>query len=252
MGGSAAFITSGNRRYAKQNVKPFHLLKLRLIGEPMKTPVALAFILCAVVCTAGCFLLDERPAATVTPTAVPTTTAATPTVTSLSSSRDPAAIALQLSDLPAGYIIRERADTPYSDSTMAERQLGWEKGYQASFYRMDLDKIDLTSVTQRIALYHVDNVNLLDSNMKIVFDEAQSGLLALANDTVSVTELPFPKTGENTAAYRISNVNSTYRIVQYDVIFTRKDVLEGIEMKGTTTDYELLKVLAAEAAAKIT
>jgi hypothetical protein len=35
------------------------------------------------------------------------------------------------------------------------------------------------------------------------------------------------------------------------VIFTKKDVLEQIEMKGTTTDYEVLKNIAGTAAGKI-
>jgi hypothetical protein len=37
----------------------------------------------------------------------------------------------------------------------------------------------------------------------------------------------------------------------YTIVFTKKDVLEQIEMRGTTTDYEVLKDITARAAQKI-
>jgi len=160
-------------------------------------------------------------------------------------------MALQLSDLPAGYIVRERADIPYSDASSFAREQGWQKGYQASFYRMDADKYDVTSITQRIGVYYIGNVNLIDSHMQMVFDEAESDLLALANDTVTVTELPFPQIGSDSTAYRISDANNTYGIMRYVVIFTKGNVIEAIEMKGTTTDFEELKGITATAAGKI-
>ena len=39
--------------------------------------------------------------------------------------------------------------------------------------------------------------------------------------------------------------------ITYTVIFTKKDALEQIEMRGTTTDYEALKEIALKAALKI-
>jgi len=219
----------------------------------MKTPIALvpAFILCAVIVTAGCSILEEPAVVTPAPTVVVTTLAATPSATPVVSSREPSAMALQLADLPKGYIVRERADIPYSDASDFAREQGWQKGYQASFYRMDADNYDVTSITQRIGVYYISNINLVDSTMQMVFDEAEDDLLALANDTVTVTELPFPEIGSDSTAYRISEADNTYGITRYVVIFTKSDVFEAIEMKGTTTDFEELKRITAEAARKI-
>lgn len=219
----------------------------------MKTPIRLApaFILCAIICTAGCSILEEPAVVTVAPTTVVTTLPPTLLATPVVSSREPSAMALQLSDLPSGYIVRERADIPYSDASDFAKEQGWQKGYQASFYRMDADKYDVTSITQRIGVYYISNVNLIDSTMEMVFDEAEDDLLALANDTVTVTELPFPEIGSDSTAYRISEANNTYGITRYVVIFTKEDVFEAIEMKGTTTDFEELKRITADAARKI-
>ncbi len=216
----------------------------------MKTLALLGIMLCAVVCSAGCFFLDERPAATVAPTTVPVTATSTPSEATVST-LEPAAMALQLSDLPSGYIIRERADIPYSDASQFAREKGWQKGYKVSFYRMDAEKYDITSISQQVDIYHIDNIHLVDSAMKIIFDQAEDDILAYGNDTVTVTELPFPKTGDQTSAYRIADSNNTYGIMRYVVVFTDKNVIEAIEMKGTTTDYEVLKGIAAEAAGKI-
>ena len=213
----------------------------------------LAFILCAIVLSAGCFFLDERQGATLTPTTVPITMAVstTPAPDSTVPSLEPAAMALQLTDLPGGYIVRERADIPYTDATPFARENGWERGYKVSFYRMDAEKYDITSISQQLSIYRIDNIHLIDTKMEVIFDETENDIVALGNDTITVTELPFPKTGDQSSAYRIDDENNTYGVMQYVAIFTRENVIETIEMRGTTTDYEALKSITAIAAAKI-
>jgi len=213
----------------------------------MRIAVLLALVLCAVVVTAGCFLLDERkvPAAATIPVTSPQIADTGMSVL------DPAEMALQLTDLPSAYIIRERADIAYRDVSPLAQEQGWKKGYLASFYRMNAEKYDVTAISQRIGVYNVADTHLIDRTMGTVFDSAESELLATANASVTITELPFPKTGDRTAAYRILDANDPYGIIRYVVLFTRKDVIESIEMRGTTTDYENLKAIAAEAAGKI-
>lgn len=219
----------------------------------MKTPIALipACILFVIICTPGCSILEAPEVETVAPTTVVATFPPAPTGTGITQSGELSAMALQLTDLPTGYIVRERADIPYSDASDFAKEQGWQKGYQASFYRMDADKYDVTSITQRIGVYYISNPNLIDTTMDMVFDEAESDLLALANDTVTVTELPFPEIGSQATAYRISDADDRYGVMRYVVIFTKSDVIEAIEMKGTTTDFEGLKRITATAAGKI-
>jgi len=213
----------------------------------MRTVALLVLVLC-LSCTAGCFLLDERQV-TPSPTSVPSTPL--PTIDSGMSTIEPAQMALTLTDLPAGYIIRERSDIAYSDISPLARGQGWKNGYLASFYRMNAEKYDVTAISQRIGVYSVNNIHLLDKTMGPVFDAAESDLLAMANASITVTELPFPKTGDQTSAFRTLDTNDPYGIVVYTVIFTKRDVIEKIEMRGTTTDYELLKSLVAKAEDKI-
>jgi hypothetical protein len=214
----------------------------------MKNMVSLAVVLCIVLGTTGCFVLDERqvppaPATMVTATPVPATTTGMSTVSA-------AAMALQLADLPDGYIIRDRADLTFSEVSELAREQGWQMGYFTSFYRMNAENYDITAISQRIGVYEIDNIHLVDQTMDPVFDAAESQVLAMANGTVSVTELPFPLTGDQTGSYRVADANEQY-VTKYIVIFTKENVIEAFEMRGTTTDYELLKSLVAKAAVKI-
>jgi hypothetical protein len=157
---------------------------------------------------------------------------------------EPSAMALQLSDLPDGYIIKERSDVVYADLNPLARDEGWKKGYYVAFYRMDVRNYDITGISQQISIYPLDRV-------RIIFDDVKTSLQSRANTSVTVTELPFPKTGDRTIALRTVNANDPYGIMTYTLVFTKKDVLEQIEMRGTTTDYEVMKDIAARAAQKI-
>lgn len=205
----------------------------------MNYAIMVGIIICTL-CTAGCFLLDPAPQV------VPPTTQVTlpPTPESRISTVEPSGMALQLTDLPDGYVIRERSEIAYADVNPLAKDEGWKKGYYVAFYRMNTKNYDITGITQQISVYPPDRI-------RIIFDEAKSDVMARANASVSVTELPFPKTGERAIALRLTDANDQYGIMTYTVIFTKKDVLEQVEMKGTTTDYEVLKNIAGTAAGKI-
>ena len=205
----------------------------------MKYAAILVMLLCVCI-TAGCSYFDEGSPA-LHPTKLPTLQ---PTPESEVATAEPSAMGLQLSDLPDGYIIKERSDMSYADLNPLARDAGWKKGYYVAFYRIDIKTYDITGITQQISIYPLDRI-------RIIFDDVKADLLSTANATITLTELPFPKTGEYTAAIRTVDVNNPYGIMTYTVVFTKKDVLEQIVMKGTTTDYEVLKNIAATAAQKI-
>ena len=205
----------------------------------MKYAIIVGILICTL-CTAGCFLLDPAPQV------VPPTTPVTlpPTPESRIATVEPSGMALQLADLPEGYVIRERSDVAYADINPLARNEGWKKGYYVAFYRMNTRNYDITGITQQISVYPPDRI-------RIIFEEVKSGVASRANASVVVAELPFSKTGDRSIALRFTDANDQYGIMTYTVIFTKKDVLEQIEMKGTTTDYEVLKNIAGTAAGKI-
>lgn len=190
--------------------------------------------------TAGCFLLDQAPPSLhpiTQPTPIPTTESRVSTV-------EPSVMALQISDLPEGYTIKERSDVSYAEINPIARDEGWKKGYYVAFFRMNAKNYDITGISQQISIYPLNR-------MALIFDEVKNGIISRTNASVSVTELPFPKTGDRTIALRTIDANDSYGIIVYTVIFTKKDAFEQIEMRGTTTDYEVLKDITARAALKI-
>ena len=205
----------------------------------MKYAIIVGILICTL-CTAGCFLLDPAPQV------VPPTTQVTlsPTPESRIATVEPSGMALQLADLPEGYVIRERSDVAYADINPLARNEGWKKGYYVAFYRMNTRNYDITGITQQISVYPPDRI-------RIIFEEVKTGVESRANASISVAELPFSKTGDRSIALRFTDANDQYGIMTYTVIFYKKDVLEQIEMKGTTTDYEVLKNIAGTAAEKI-
>ena len=201
---------------------------------------AIFVMLICVLLTAGCSFFDWGSSLT-QPSSLPLSS---PTPESKLSTIELSAMALQLSDLPDGYSIKERSDVSYAEISPMARDEGWKKGYYVSFYRMNVKNYDITGITQQISSYPLNR-------MTLIFDEVKNNLITRADASVSVTELPFPKTGDRTIALRSVDPNDQYGIITYTVIFTKKDVLEQIEMRGTTTDYEVLKDSAQKAASKI-
>ncbi len=181
----------------------------------------------------------EKPAPQPTPTPTPLPSATTPSPASTIATISPAEMALQLSDLPGDYFIRDRSTTSYDEQTALSRDLGWRQGYFVSFYRMNLDRVDITGITQTIGIYPPENMNK-------VYSEAKSELLTIGNAT-ELYEIPFPVLGDRSIAVRKKNPENRNDVVTYTVIFTRKNVFEMISMTGTTTDSETLKIVAQRA-----
>jgi hypothetical protein len=172
-----------------------------------------------------------------------TTPVATPAMESPVATLPVADMALQLSDMPSDYILRDRTAIAYAGVSQVFRDLGWRHGYLVSYYRMDKDVDDITGIIQEINVYPLDNV-------KEVYTLQKEALLP-PEDNATDYQVPFPIQGDRSIAWRETRSGDHGTIVTYTVIFTKKNVYEKISMTGTTTDYETLKDIAQKAVAGI-
>jgi hypothetical protein len=189
--------------------------------------------------SAGC--ISDVPTPPAVPTVIPSL--ATPTPESLVVTVQVADLALKPDDLPSDYHLKDRTVTSYAGVSQIFRDLGWQQGYQVTYYRMDTDIDDLTFVTQDIAIYPFDTV-------KDAYSLKKEKLLP-EEDSHTDYQVPFPQTGDRSIAWREVDTSVLVPIVSYTVIFTKKNVYEKISITGTSTDYELLRELTATAAGKI-
>ena len=200
-------------------------------------PVLLIIVLLT---AAGC--LDRFSGSTATPTPTPVPMTIPPTESPLITVQ-PSEMALQLADLPADYILRDRSVMVSPEVTQLSRDLGWREGYFVSFSRMN-KRDDTTRVRQAINIFPLEN-------MKKVFDLEKIDIENQAISPLIQSEIPFPLIGENSRAYRETDPTDAMKQVAYTVIFTKKNVYERITMAGTSTDYETLKDLVQKAADKV-
>jgi len=197
-------------------------------------------ILCALVlsgsagCLSGVFGPAPSPGqpATVPPSLTPGTNATI------------ADLALQSSDLPSDYILRDRSMVGYGGISQLDHDLGWQQGYQVSYYRLDKKHNDMTDVSQLISTYTPDNINA-------VYRIKRDALIP-AGYNAGGYQVPFPIIGDQSVAWRETAGSSQDDIISYSVIFVKNNVFEQITMEGTTTDYEMLKTIAQTAAGRIT
>jgi hypothetical protein len=199
--------------------------------------LAIVTVICAG--SAGCLSSLNGPA----PHYNASAPAASPTTESPVASVPVADMALQLSDLPPDYILRDRSVIAYAGAGQLARDLGWRQGYQVSFYRLDRKKNDMTEITQEIDVYPLDTI-------REAYTLGKEALLP-AEDNATDYQVPFPLLGDRSVAWRGVRDGDQGTIITYSVIFTAKNVYEKISMGGTTTDYETLRDIARHAEAKI-
>ena len=152
-------------------------------------------------------------------------------------------MALQLSDVPPDYLLRDRTVSAYEEVSQLARDLGWRQGYRVTFYRMNREKDDLTGIRQSISVYP-------EENMVKVYAIETEPMLSLKNGTTRY-EVPFPAAGDRSIAFRETRAGDPYDLAVYTVMFQKKNVFETITMGGTTTDYETLKDVVLKAAERI-
>ena len=147
---------------------------------------------------------------------------------------------LQLSDLPGNYSIYEKAPRVKSDVNEEAINLGWIEGYYVRYGKTG-DNFDYTTIEQYISIYPIENIT------KVIKLPRES------NENISYDELPDPKIGDESRAFKIKWYDSELDEwwTDYEIEFIKMNVYEDIYMSGTSTDYELLKELAKKAEKKI-
>jgi hypothetical protein len=153
-------------------------------------------------------------------------------------------MAVQLTDLPSDYILKDRSVMVFPEVTQLTRDLGWRQGYFVSFYRINKEKDDQTGIRQSINIFPVENMNK-------VFSIEKEDMKSRADGSGTIYEIPFPTIGDTSIAFRGTDANDPNTFVVYSVLFTKKNVYEKITMTGTSTDYEVVKDIAQRAAEKI-
>jgi len=201
----------------------------------------IGFFLVLATASAGCLstIFPSPPGVIPTPTPVPV-----PTTGSLVSTIPVSQMALQTSDLPSDYILRDRSDITYLEMDQISRNLGWRAGYRVTYAHLNRLQSDVTTINQVIDLY-------TPTTMNTVFNARVDTLTGQGSGTATVYELPCPSMGDHTFAYRTTDGQNPDSTITYSIIFTKKDVYEELNMSGTTTDFELLKSLARIASDRI-
>ena len=201
---------------------------------------ALVMVIFALACAAGCSSPETAapsvPIITTEPTIIPTPESTLATVQA-------ADMALQLTDIPPDYILRERSVMTSPEVTQLTRDLGWRQGYFVTFDRTGRSRNDQTRIRQSVNIFPVENMNKVFTLEKVALSEGETPFS-------SPYEIPFPTIGDQSIAYRMTNTPDEGQVT-YTVIFTKKNAFERITMAGTSTDYETLKDIAEMAGAKI-
>jgi hypothetical protein len=191
------------------------------------------------VCIVGCSSTAPPTAQTTpSPSAQPVTPTPTPEIKL--STIEPSEMALQLSDVPADFTIKERSERTRSDILQSALDDGWKKGYNVVFQRINVEKMEGIIIQQKISVYPPEKLNQ-------VLNSVKTETLNTANETIKIDELSDPKIGDSSIAFREREAGSTYFVI----MFFKKDVYEQIATWGSSADYESLKEIATTAAAKI-
>jgi hypothetical protein len=152
-------------------------------------------------------------------------------------------MALTLSDVPAGFTIKEGSEKTSSDMSPEALTLGWKKGYYVQFMRIN-NAQDAESIEQTLSVFPIDNVNML-------LTESDAKYMATSNATFPVERLSDPKIGDSSKAYRTKVTISGFPMTGFTILFVKKDVFESLDTIGTSADYATLKNLANVSASKI-
>ncbi len=144
---------------------------------------------------------------------------------------------LQISDLPANFTVKQRIERIKRELSESAINLGWEKGYEATYFR--INEWDVTGIEQSISIYPIENIS--------------KALYLQYPNTAEITydELSKPNIGEDSRAIRITENSSGESVQIYMLMFIKYNVYENLKIIGTATDYEELKDAAKKAEAKI-
>ncbi len=124
---------------------------------------------------------------------------------SSSSTIEPADMALQLPDLPAGFTLQENRERTRSDVSQLALDQGWKKGYHVMFGRKNESTMQMEYLTQDIDVYPIENVNL-------ALAEGNTEMVRRSEDAYLVNPLSNPKIGDSSQAYTVELLRKSKKI----------------------------------------
>lgn len=158
---------------------------------------------------------------------------------SKTTTKDTSEMVLQVSELPEGYVLKDRAPRTKSDINEIALNLGWQGGYYISFSKTDDNNFQITVIEERISKYPTENI------LKVLTEQQ-------SNENMTVEKMNIEKIGDKSFAYKITGETdfSSY-VGYYEIEFIKKNVYVDLTMSGNAKDFELLKELAQKVANKI-
>jgi hypothetical protein len=251
MHGRDAVYAGSARQNANLNVvisliRRYIVVKIK--GACMKSDYSVIIIglVILLLCVSGC-TSTKPPASPISQSPQPQPAMSQPAPDSTVSTIEPAEMALQLSDVPAGFTIHEKWERTRSDVLQSASDRGWIKGYHVMFRRQNESTLQVEYLTQDIDVYLTDNVNQ-------ALAKGNAEILQGSEDTYEVIQLPDPEIGDSSQAYDMKLIKRSNRVLASGLFiqFVKKDVYEQIVMVSMSQDYKTLKKIADIAAGKIT
>ena len=140
----------------------------------------------------------------------------TPTPENILSTIDPSEMALQLSDLPDDFTIKDRSEGISSDINQSELNFSWKRGYIVKFSSHN------TQINQFISIFSIDYLPKL-------FAETKGRLQNAAGSDAILDELSDPKIGDQSKAFRVTYDDGS---IVYSISFIKNDVYEDFLLAG--------------------
>ncbi len=129
---------------------------------------------------------------------------------------------------------------------------GWQSGYYAHYRWIGNTLFDVTHIYNYNSIYPLENDKI---NTSVTFTDIQKqypvGKINNGVNVTSVSQLSDPKIGDQSVAYRVVLNDGYTSYTLYGIQFSKLNVLDYVEMEGTSIDYEVLKSLATTAANKV-
>ncbi|PKL64223.1 MAG: hypothetical protein CVV32_09785 [Methanomicrobiales archaeon HGW-Methanomicrobiales-3] len=158
----------------------------------------------------------------------------------------PAEMALQPSDLPAGFVLLEKGDRNISEMRSWSLEHGWKGGYFAAYQKQDGTASSGIIIDQALSVYPAENITLIvPDTLQLVKNWADEDR---ANRSVE-DDPSLPSIGDFSRGMKLSDKND--EPPEYVIVFSKQDVYMELYTNGTAADYATLKNLAGVAEAKI-
>lgn len=155
---------------------------------------------------------------------------------------DLSTLMLTINDFPQGqgWTLKDRAERGRTDVSDYGLNLGWKRGYYATYLRGELntENLDYSRIDMSISEYPPENISL------ILKDEED-------DNSTRYDSLSSPNIGDESKAFKVIYTDEYgNEEIAYKVEFRKHNLYLAFFNYGTRTDYELLKELARKAETK--